>query len=262
MSELRVKIKLNKGRHGIPLQKLADVAKETEKFLEDFGHDLHLGNGEWLAEKFKNGSLSFDLVNPVPDLPEPVIHQAYEALKHVTDIKTSPESLAFGVRKSTLLQFAKIALPLSDDDSVEFGIYNSSSRPKIRTLTKRRAITIQKKISQTMRQYGAIRGRIIALFNSSCKLWVQDILTGEQITCIFEPQIYSNVMQIMRTRDAIVTVEGWSTVNQLGKVSEIKVSSIEKAPEYQEGDLEKFFGLLPDFTGELTTEDYIDLVRA
>lgn len=32
--------------------------------------------------------------------------------------------------------------------------------------------------------------------------------------------------------------------------------------EYQEGDLEKFFGIDPDFTGGMSTEDYVDYVRS
>lgn len=31
--------------------------------------------------------------------------------------------------------------------------------------------------------------------------------------------------------------------------------------EYQEGDLEKFCGIDPDFTGDKTTEDYVDSIR-
>jgi hypothetical protein len=32
--------------------------------------------------------------------------------------------------------------------------------------------------------------------------------------------------------------------------------------EYKEGDLEKFFGCAPDFTGELSTEEYVDDIRS
>lgn len=31
--------------------------------------------------------------------------------------------------------------------------------------------------------------------------------------------------------------------------------------EYQEGDLERFFGIDPDFTGELSTSEYLDGIR-
>jgi hypothetical protein len=39
------------------------------------------------------------------------------------------------------------------------------------------------------------------------------------------------------------------------------ISTFTVLPEYQEGDIEKFFGCDPDFTGELTTEEFIDQIR-
>lgn len=39
-----------------------------------------------------------------------------------------------------------------------------------------------------------------------------------------------------------------------------KPDEVEKV-DYQEGDLEKFFGCDPDFTGDQTTEEFIDEMR-
>lgn len=262
MSGLRVKIKLNKGGHGILLEHLADVAKEAQKFLEQFGNDVRLGAGQWVAENFKNGSLSFDLVNPLEATPEPVIHQAYEALTHITDVKTNPDNLGFGLSKGTLLQYAKLAIPLEADQAVEIGLYNGSKRPKIRKLTKLRAVTIQKQIVREVRHFGAIQGKITAFFSGSCGLWVQDLLTNQRVICKFQSSQYDKVAKILRDRDAIVQVEGWFTTNQLGEKTDMEVEIIDKCPEYRDGDLEKFFGIDPDFTGSLSTDEYIDKIRA
>ena len=262
MSGLRVKIKLNKGGHGILLEHLADVAKEAQKFLEQFGNDVKLGDGQWVAENFKNGSLSFDLVNPLQSTPEPVIHHAYEALKHVTDIKTNPDNLGFGLNKSTLLQYAKMAIPLEADQAVELGLYNGSNRPKIRKLTKLRAVTIQKQIVRPIRHYGAIQGKITAFFSGSCGLWVHDLLSDQRVVCSFHQDKYDHVAKLLRDRNAIVQIEGWFTTNQLGEQTAMEIEIIEKCPEYRDGDLDKFFGIDPDFTGQLTTEEYIEKIRA
>jgi len=61
MSGISLKIQLNKGRHGIAMQKLAQIAEETEKFLESLAEDLHLNKTEWIAENFENGSLVFEV---------------------------------------------------------------------------------------------------------------------------------------------------------------------------------------------------------
>jgi hypothetical protein len=261
MSGLRIKIKLNKGGRGILLQHLADVAKEAQKFLEQFGSDVHLEEGQWVAENFKNGSLSFDLINPLENTPEPVIHQAYEALKHITDVKTNPDNLGFGLRQSTLFQYAKMAIPLDADEAVELGLYNGSKRPKVRKLTKLRAVTIQKQIVRPLRHYGAIQGKITAFFSGSCGLWVHDLLANQRVVCNFQQDQYDKIAKLLRDRDAIVQVEGWFTTNQLGEQTAMVIETIDKCPEYREGDLEKFFGSDPDFTGGLTTEEYIDKIR-
>ena len=60
MSELKIKLELNKGRKGVPIDRLAQVANEARKFFEMFAKDVELGDGEWVAEEFTNGSLGFD----------------------------------------------------------------------------------------------------------------------------------------------------------------------------------------------------------
>ncbi len=50
MAELRIPIILNKGRKGIPLQKLARISYELQQFLSLLGEDLHIEMGAgWLG---------------------------------------------------------------------------------------------------------------------------------------------------------------------------------------------------------------------
>lgn len=41
----------------------------------------------------------------------------------------------------------------------------------------------------------------------------------------------------------------------------IIIATFKVLPEYREGDVDKFVGCAPDFTGGLTTEEYIDKIR-
>jgi hypothetical protein len=61
-------------------------------------------------------------------------------------------------------------------------------------------------------------------------------------------------------KDAVVNVEGWTT-HKPGEDSHLKISTITPSAEYQKGDLEKFFGLDADFTGDMPTTDYLDDLR-
>jgi hypothetical protein len=62
MAQIKLRIELNKGRTGAPLEKLGCVARQMERFLRALGADLNLETkrGEWLAINFKNGSVAWD----------------------------------------------------------------------------------------------------------------------------------------------------------------------------------------------------------
>lgn len=259
MSQLRVKIELNKGRHGIPLHRLVEVAKEAEKFFEMFADDMHLSKGEWIAENFQNGSLGYD-VNFVGEITEPVITTARKALKHITDPQTTPDDLSFGIRKETFLQLAKIASPIEADDLIGIGLYNGQPEPEMRELSKQRSLDIERQIVQTVVQYGGLQGVITALFKGSFILWIVELSTGTRVSCNFPPHMYNKVWELLKARDAIVKVEGWIT-HKRGEIAHLDILSISEAAEYQEGDLEKFFGCDPHFTGNLNTAEYIDDLR-
>ena len=123
MSKIRVKFELNKGRHGISVHRLADVAKETDKFLKMFAEDVKLNDGEWIADNFENGSLSYD-IGFVGEANNYEMTIAQNALKQLTNIETTADGLNFGVRRETFLQFANIALPLQADEFVSVGVYD------------------------------------------------------------------------------------------------------------------------------------------
>jgi hypothetical protein len=259
MTQLRVKIELNKGRHGIPIHKLAEIAEEEEKFFKMFSADIHLGSGEWIADNFKNGSLAYD-ISFVGEVTDAALRTGKKALDLITNPETMPDDLKLGIRKETFLQFAKIASPLEEDDFVCIGLYNGSPRPEMRELSKRRYLEIEKEITRTIEQYGGIQGVITAFFKESNLFWVRALSTGERITCIFPPGMYTKAWKLLESKDAIINVEGWMTLKN-GKIEHLKVTTLSQAVEYQEEDLERFFGCDPDFTGNLSTEEYIDDLR-
>jgi len=260
MAQLRVKIELNKGRHGIPIHKLAQVAEEAEKFFQMFAEDLGLKKGEWIADNFTNGSLSFD-TNYVGTAPDPLILTSQKAFDLITDPSTSPDDLKYGISKKTFLQFARMAAPVDADDSVHIGLYNGQpDMPKMRELTKQRFIEIEKEIIQTIEQYGGVQGIITALFKDSNTFWIRELSTGNIVSCIFPLSMYTLVWKMLESKDAVVNVEGWKIVTN-GRVEHLKVTTITPSPEYQEGDLEQFFGCDTNFTGNLSTEEYIDDLR-
>jgi hypothetical protein len=66
MARIRVRFSINRGRHGAPLLKLGRIADQSEKFLRSLAADCEIPTkaGEWLALKFKNGSIEYDAELP------------------------------------------------------------------------------------------------------------------------------------------------------------------------------------------------------
>jgi hypothetical protein len=259
MAQLRVKIELNKGRHGVPIHKLAHIAEEAEKFFKMLSSDIHLGSGEWIADNFKNGSLAYD-ISFVGQVTDGAIKTGQKALDLITNPKTKPDDLKLGIRKATFLQFAKIASPIEEDDFVSVGLYNGGPKPEMRELSKKRYLEIEREITRTIEQYGGIQGIITAFFKEANLFWVRSLSTGERVSCIFPPGMYNRAWKLLESKDAIVNLEGWMILKN-GKIEHLKVTTLSQAVEYQDGDLEAFFGCDPDFTDGLTTEEYIDDLR-
>lgn len=120
MARIRVNIEMNRGRIGVPLQKLSEVVKETENFLKMLAEDVELPGDkrQWLGLNFQSGSLKFVAEYATPVEPR----QFSEFSSSFDDVRRGRLGKA---RTSTRIQYARIAEPLEDDEAVDFGIYRA-----------------------------------------------------------------------------------------------------------------------------------------
>src|SRR6266850_511661 len=147
MSRLRIRMELNRGGVGVPLQKLASVVDEAQRFFRMLGEDVHIDNGSgvWLGCDFDNKSLNFtaEYVGPV----EPAqVRQFYAAFDGVTLM-----------RRTTIAQFARIADSIDEDELIGFGLYQSdqeSEPSEWRSLSKREALRITEEIRLLLESAG------------------------------------------------------------------------------------------------------------
>lgn len=265
MASIRVKIILNKGGVGIAVEKLSHIAKEAEKFIEGFSKDMHLGESNWIADRFRNGSVIFDLVY-VGEASDAVIKKSQKALKLIANPKTTAQDLDYGVSKTTFLQFARMAAPVEVDEAIGVGVYNGSKRAQTFLLTKQRFVEIEKQILRRVEHYGSIRGTITALFKGNFKgkeqstLWINDQLTNQRVVCTYPAHYYNKIVKLLEDRDGLVNAEGWMTLVN-GEIEKLAIKTLEPLETYQKGDIEKLFGSDPDFTGGLSTEEFIEQIR-
>jgi hypothetical protein len=113
MSRLRVRIELNRGGVGVPLDKLASVVQQAQSFFRMLGDDVHIdqSQGDWLGFDFDHESLNFtaEFVGPVTQEQVAEFHSAFDG--------TTP------LRRATIAQFARIADAIEEDEVIGFGLY-------------------------------------------------------------------------------------------------------------------------------------------
>jgi hypothetical protein len=185
MAELHIPIVLNKGRKGIPLQKLARISFELQQFLELLGEDLQIGMGRrWLGTGFYEGSFgcTVEKIDPVEDRKASAFKQAFRNVA-----KRKPDTR---VRPSTIRQYTRIAEPMDLGELIEFSLPTSDADERQEEwceLTKREALLIASDIQSVVRSHGGIQGVIHSVFfgASPAHFQLRELSTGVLVKCVY-----------------------------------------------------------------------------
>jgi hypothetical protein len=265
MAELRIRIELNKGRIGMPLDKLAAITEDLVKFLNSLTHDLRLVDGEpvWLAERFDNNSVDFD-AHLAAVLDEEDAEEGRGALRYVFgDAKADP-IYAFKVTPGTRSQFRKMTAHLDPDELIRFNVIGEEALPEgpwydISPVKEPldAVDTMPRKI------YGEIQGVITAFFkDKGYHLRVRDLSTGRLVKCAFSDSMYGQILEALENPDSVVFVEGYIHEDpETGDTDEIQAEGILIAPSYSSELIDQFLGTIPDYTGTMTTEQHLERFR-
>lgn len=139
MARLRIRIELNRGGVGVPLQKLARVVDESQRFFHMLAEDVRVdeSKGEWLGFDFDHESLNFtaEFVGPATAEQVQAFNAAFDG--------TTP------LRRATIGQFARITDAIEGDEVIGFGLYQAdeSTEPaEWRALSRRDALRITDEI--------------------------------------------------------------------------------------------------------------------
>jgi len=267
MSELRLRVELNKGRQGIPLHKLAEVAEEAVRFLDALVSDVGIEQeGQaWLAENFENDSVDFDC-RYTAVLPEPTVTRGRESLRMVMANDYSPSDLAVLISPETRRQFARMARPLDADEVIRLGLYRDGSLKPYDwfQLDQRRSLEIEEPLSGFRKAYGEIQGIVHAFFKETEKpyLKVRELSTHQLVNCFFPSEMYQSAVKVLADPEAVVFVEGWLRQEAAtGQVTEIAVADFRLAPEFSKEVYRSTLGALPDYTGKLSTREFLERLR-
>ena len=135
---------------------------------------------------------------------------------------------------------------------------------KLGQITKESATRVVEDTPQVVSYHGEVQGIVHAFYKETDrpKLVVREISTRALVDCFFKPKMYRAAVETLLEPDAVVFVEGEVSEDRAkGIVESIKVTDFRPAPDFDKALFESFIGSQPNYTGDLTTEQFIQEVR-
>jgi hypothetical protein len=267
MAKLRVRIVLNEGGEGAPLDQLADISREMERFLRYVSEDvgLNVPKGRWLARNFKNKSVEFDSEDPV-EYQIDQITAFNRALIYCAEFDPEKSHLNGNIRHRTLAQFASVADALQAHEKVGLGIYRAEGQKPYtwRPLSKRHALTLKESLSQTIAYVGTLRGHIHNItVEPALSFQLRVSRSNDLVRCDADTALYGTVHAAIKNPESLLYVRGRITARRVDHgIMAVRAIDVRAAPILSTERYEAFFGAAPNFTGDLTTEQFIDEARS
>jgi hypothetical protein len=267
MGQLRVRFVFNPGRVGSPMDKLGEFSSQTEKFLRSLSIDLGIETkkGQWLALHFADGSFEFDAELSVP-VSDAEAARGREALSMITGEHPLDACNKGIVGHVTVAEFARIGRPLDFDEKFRVGIYsNGEATPsEWREVDYRKTAEIRQLLDTPLISYGSVQGIVHAWHIGASPGFFQmrELSSGSLVHCFYRGDLYAKVHQATHVSNTVIHVYGdirWDRVTNA--IITMDAKDLEITEALPEQDFERLFGSMPDFTGTMSTADYIDWLR-
>jgi hypothetical protein len=241
MQNLRLRVKLNKGRRGVPLDKLEKFVAEMRKFLAQIGDDLAIPDSkEWVGVDFENSSLAFTNENLLPVSPE----KAGRFNESVLALSRS-EFPPF-IQQSTANQFFRMASYFGPNDTADIAVFDERDTPLwVEISAKTAVLARQQNILPYRVAQGAIQGIIHNVFVEAEKPYftLRELSSQKLVKCFYGQDDYAAVWETLKSPGQIVHVRGTIvTETQKRNIDHITVSNIIPAEPYSYADVERFLG--------------------
>ncbi len=239
MSNLRLRITLNKGKRGISLDKLEHVVEELRKFLSSMGDDISLVDpASWAAVDFKNGSLEFtsEYKHEVDTAKLTRFNGAIVALAR----SEFPQSL----RPTTSEYFFNVASLLDVTETADIAIFGEDNTPVSFEISRRTATLARFIDVLPFREtVGAIQGKIHSLYKESRPphFMLRELSTDNLIKCVYDVADYPAIIKALENKDQVLHVRGAVVTDTRERnIEHLTVKHILLADSYGFEDVDRF----------------------
>jgi hypothetical protein len=266
MAQIKLRIEINKGRTGAPLEKLGDIARQMERFLRALATDLDLEirAGEWLALKFTNGSVAWDAAYQ-SEVTDAQLRRFNECVEFVTDYDPDSEGTNRLISDLTLLEYGRIGECIDPDEIVRLGIYRPERKRLLwRSVEYRSASRIRRAVETPIYSYGSIQGIVHALIKEVGRPYFQirEFGNDQLVRCHYPNDLYSEVIRALEHRTAVVHATGQMRLDRARRaIEEMQVERLDRVEPLTDDEFLSLFGAAPDITGDLSTSEFISQIR-
>jgi len=269
MAQIRLRVELNRGRTGAPMDKLADVSRQLERFLRALAADLSIEvkKGEWLATNFENGSVKWDAALQA-EVKDTVFHRFNESVEFVADYDPETEGSNGLVSDATLLEYGRIGMHMDPDEIVCLGIYSTptSKKPKKwRPISYRSTTKVRQAIESPIESYGSIQGIMHSWTKEgySPNFQIRELSSDVLVKCTYRSELYPDVHASFKERTAVVFVTGAMKYDRVKRqVEELHAERLDRFASLSSEELKAFFGSAPRLTGDKTTNEFMGSIRS
>ena len=266
MTRIRLKIELNPGGVGVRLDKLAKISNAVEKFIrllaQDAGAEPHVG--DFVAKEFYDGSFG-SIIEYAGDVDPAAVAKFNGGLRFFADFKDPHRYINGDFNPSTVRQFIELGTVIDADEIVRFRIIDAdapASAAEWKSVTKLTTLNVDFAYNQEYRYEGALQGRLGTWYKDAGYFNLRELTTESVVKCFYSGEMYDQVYRLYEDKNAIVNLSGRVVMDRAtGSINEVRVHWVKTYAPLSNSEFEKFFGLAPDLTGDLSTAEYIDKMR-
>ena len=266
MAQLKIRVELQRSRKGIEMSKLERLSSEAQKLFRYLGEDMHIpADGTWVAKGFYDQGVGFDATYQGSGVDDLQARDYLRSLDAILTVGGEQNWTVAGVSDKTLVQSAVLARVAGDEETVRLGLSNGDDVLRWRPLAKSRAHAIIEHFNNVVEYRGMLQGVIHAVFKEADPphFKLRDRGSGDLVDCEYGPELYSDLHVALKQREAVVLVTGWIHAKRSSRsVESLRVERIQAVQPMTRQELEAFFGSAPGWTGDLTTDEFIDSVRS
>jgi hypothetical protein len=262
MAKLRIKFELNPGGDGVRFRKLATITDEFEKLFRFLAADFEIQSepSDWIARNFYNKSVGCEITLERP-VSVQMVAQYNRTLESISDSSDGAAIAAGGtndrylleaplprVSSRTLKQVVAAGKALEKDEAVRIGTFaNGGDEPTWGKFTRAPAIELERRLAAPIQYVGSVQGRTATWFKASNYFDLKELISGEIVKCIYNPNLYSEVYKAFAERNAVVYVSGHVTASAAERRAiEVKVHAIKRFAKLSDDEFERFYGIDPD----------------